>query len=121
MDAAGLHSQEAGLEESLGAPEPLVADGDDLAVGKLVGLLQGGGGGSSGHLLLEVQGNIAQLLLDVPDNLPLGSGGEGVAPLGEDLHQVVGQLTASQVKPEDGMGESVTLVDGDGVGDTVAG
>merc|ERR1711874_819117 len=43
VDAAGLHSQEAGLEEGLGAPEPLVADGDHLAVGKLVGLLQGGG------------------------------------------------------------------------------
>merc|ERR1711890_75776 len=47
VDAAGPHSQEAGLEESLGAPEPLVTDGDDLSVGKLVGLLQGGGGGSS--------------------------------------------------------------------------
>merc|ERR1712076_77009 len=34
----------------------LVSDGDDLAVGQLVGLLQGGGGGSGGHLLLEVQG-----------------------------------------------------------------
>merc|ERR1711899_351545 len=50
VDAAGLHAQEAGLEESLGAPEPLVADGDDLAVGKLVGLLEGGGGSSGGHL-----------------------------------------------------------------------
>merc|ERR1712179_313865 len=86
VDAAGLHAKEAGLEESLGAPEPLVADGDHLAVGKLIGLLQGGGGGGGSHLLLEVQGNVAQLLLDVPDNLPLGGGGEGVAPLGEDLH-----------------------------------
>ena len=73
VDAAGLHSQEAGLEEGLGAPEPLVADGDDLAVGKLVGLLQGGGGGGGGHLLLEVQGDVAQFLLDVTDNLTLGS------------------------------------------------
>merc|ERR1719220_2993782 len=55
------------------------------------------------------------------DNLPLGSGGEGVAPLGEDLHQVVGELTASQVQTDDGVGESVTLVDGDAVGDTVTG
>merc|ERR1711933_392219 len=102
--SSGLHAKEARLEESLGAPEPLVADGDHLAVGKLIGLLQGGGGGGGGHLLLEVQCNVAQLLLDVPDNLPLGSGGEGVAPLGEDLHQVVGQLTAGQVKPEDGVG-----------------
>merc|ERR1712141_591809 len=73
----------------------LVADGDDLAVGKLVGLLQGGGGGSGGHLLLEVQGDVAELLLDVTDNLALGGGGEGVATLGEDLHEVVGELTAS--------------------------
>merc|ERR1711911_76611 len=121
VDAAGLHSQEAGLEEGLGAPEPLVAEGDDLAVGKLVGLLQGGGGGGSGHLLLEVEGDVAELLLDVTDNLALGGGGEGVAPLGEDLHQVVGELTASQVKTNNGVGESVTLVDGDTVGDTVTG
>merc|ERR1719391_817404 len=60
------------LEKSYELP-----DGDDLAVGKLVGLLQGGGGGGGGHLLLEVQGNIAQLLLDVTDNLALGGGGEG--------------------------------------------
>merc|ERR1719244_1987016 len=62
VDAAGLHTQERGLEESLRAPEALIANGDDLAVGKLIGLLQGGGGSSSGHLLLEVKGDIAQLL-----------------------------------------------------------
>merc|ERR1719228_680077 len=93
MESTGLHSEEGRLEESLGAPEPLVADGDDLTVGQLIGLLQGGGGSSSGHLLLEVQGNIAELLLDVTDNLTLSSGGEGVATLSEDLHQVVGELT----------------------------
>merc|ERR1711955_43314 len=71
VDTAGLHSEEGRLEESLGAPEPLVANGDDLTVGQLIGLLQGGGGSSSGHLLLEVQGDIAELLLDVTDNLPL--------------------------------------------------
>merc|ERR1712045_429533 len=121
VDSAGLHSQEGRLEEGLGAPEPLVANGDDLAVGKLVGLLEGGGGSSGGHLLLEVQGDVAEPLLDVTDNLALGGGGEGVATLGEDLHQVVGELTASQVKTDDGVGENVTLVDGDTVGDTVTG
>merc|ERR1712242_250017 len=98
VDSASLHSKEGRLEESLGAPESLVADGDDLTVGKLIGLLEGGGGSSGGHLLLEVQGDVAELLLDVTDNLALGGGGEGVAALGEDLHQVVGELTASQVK-----------------------
>merc|ERR1712135_232384 len=121
VDAAGLHAQEGRLEEGLGAPESLAADGDDLAVGKLVGLLEGGGGGSGGHLLLEVEGDIAELLLDVTDDLSLGGGGEGVASLGEDLHEVVGELTASQVQTEDGVGEGITFVDGDGVGDTISG
>merc|ERR1711894_352757 len=101
MDSTGLHSEEGRLEEGLGAPEPLVADGDDLTVGKLVGLLQGGGGRGGGHLLLEVQGDVAELLLDVPDDLALGGGGEGIATLGEDLHQMVSEVTAGQVEPED--------------------
>merc|ERR1711911_60296 len=121
VDSASLHSEEGRLEEGLGAPEPLVADGDDLAVGELIGLLEGGGGSGGGHLLLEVEGDIAKLLLDVTDDLALGGGGEGVASLGEDLHQVVGELTASQVKTQDGVGEGITFVDGDGVGDTVTG
>jgi hypothetical protein len=119
MDTAGLHSEEGRLEEGLGATETLVSDGDDLAVGKLIGLLEGGGGSSGGHLLLEVEGDIAQLLLDVTNDLTLGSGGERVTTLGEDLHEVVGEFTASQVETEDGVGESITLIDGDGVGDTI--
>merc|ERR1712045_133816 len=119
VDTAGLHSKEGRLEEGLGAPESLVTDGDDLAVGKLVGLLEGGGGSSSGHFLLEVKGDIAELLLDVTDNLALSGGGEGVASLGKDLHQVVSEVTASKVETEDGVGESITLIDGDSVGDTV--
>merc|ERR1719323_1086955 len=121
MDTAGFHTQERGLEEGLRGTEPLIANGDDLTVGKLIGLLQGGGGSGGGHFLLEVKGNIAELLLDVTDNLALSSGGERVTTLSEDLHEVVGELTASQVQTEDGMGESVTLVDGDTVGDTVTG
>ena len=108
VDAAGLHTQERGLEEGLGASESLIADGDDLAVGKLVGLFEGGGGGSGGHLLLEVEGDIAELLLDVADDLTLGSGGERVAALGEDLHQVVGQVATSQVQSEDGVGKGIS-------------
>merc|ERR1711910_73519 len=121
VDTTGLHTEEGRLEEGLGGTEPLVADGDDLAIGQLVGLLKGGGGSGGGHLLLEVKGNIAELLLDVTDNLTLSSGGERVTPLSEDLHEVVGQLTASQVKTEDGVGESITFIDGDGVGDTITG
>jgi len=119
VDAGRLHSEEGRLEQGLGGPEALVADGDDLAVGKLVALLEGGGGGGGGHLVLEVEGDVAELLLDVTDNLALSGGGEAVSALGEDLHEIVGEVTASEVNPHDGVGESVTLVDGDGVGDTI--
>ena len=107
MDTAGLHTEEGRLEEGLRGTESLIANGDDLAVRKLIGLLKGGRGGSSGHLLLKVKGNIAELLLDVSDNLPLSSGGEGVASLSEDLHKVVSEVTTSKVKTEDGVGKSI--------------
>ena len=43
VDSLGLHSDQVWLEEDLWAPEPLVSDGDDVAIGKLVGFLDGGG------------------------------------------------------------------------------
>merc|ERR1719317_1728486 len=119
MDATSFHSKEGRLEESLRAAETLIANGDDLAVGKLIRLLKGSGGSSSGHLLLEVKGNIAELLLDVTDNFTLSGGGEGVATLGEDLHQVVGELTSSKIKTDNSMGKGITFIDGDTMGDTI--
>merc|ERR1719508_490929 len=120
MDATGFHSQEGRLEESLWATETFIANGDDLAVGKLIRLLKGGGCSSSGHFLLKVKGNIAELLLDVTDNLTLSSGGERVATLSEDLHQVVGEFTSSKIKTNDGMGKGITFIDGDSMGDTIS-
>merc|ERR1712095_138840 len=119
VDSAGFHSQEGRLEEGLGGTETLVTDGDDLTVGKLIGLLEGGGGSGGGHLLLKVKGNIAKLLLDVTDNFTLSGGGERVTTLSEDLHEVVGEFTASQVQTENSMGKSITLIDGNSVGDTI--
>merc|ERR1712094_80046 len=98
MDATGFHSKEGRLEESLRATETFIANGDHLAVGKFIRLLKGGGCSSSGHLLFEVKGNIAELLLDVTDNFTLSGGGERVTTLSEDLHEVIGELTASQVQ-----------------------
>ena len=108
VNAAGLHAKEGWLEEGLRAPEALIANGDDLSIGKLVRLLEGGGGSSCVHLLLKVKSNIAKLLLDVTDNLPLGSGGERVAPLGEDLHEVVCEVPTRKIQTEDGVWESIT-------------
>merc|ERR1719187_1716335 len=120
VDSDNLHTEESGAEHGLWAAETLVADGDDLTVGKLVGLLDRGGGGGGGHLLLEVESDVAKLLLDIADNLALGGGDHGVASLGHDLHEVVGQVASGQVETQDGVGEGVTLVDGDGVGDAIA-
>merc|ERR1719223_1991796 len=120
VNATGFHTQERRLEQGLRAAETFVADSNDLTVGKLIGFLKGSGCGGSGHLLLKVKSNIAQLLLDVTNNLTLSSGGERVATLSQDLHQIVSELTASQVKTQDGVRKSITFIDGDSVGDSIA-
>uniref|UniRef100_A0A8W7PQJ3 Uncharacterized protein n=1 Tax=Anopheles coluzzii TaxID=1518534 RepID=A0A8W7PQJ3_ANOCL len=119
VDTARFHTQEGRLEQSLRAAETLVTDGDDLSVGKLVRLLQRGRGSGRGHFLLEVQGNIAQLLLDVTDDFTLSRGGERVTALGQDLHQVVGKIATGQIQTQDGVGQSITFVDRDSVRHTV--
>lgn len=73
------------------------------------------------HFLFKVQRHVTELLLDVAHDLPLGGGGEAVPPLGEDLHQVVGEVAAGQVQTEYGVRQGVTLVDGHGVRHAVAG
>merc|ERR1712128_409981 len=65
-------------------------------------------------------GDIAKLLLDVTDNLTLSGGGERVATLSEDLHEVVGQLTSGKVKTDNSMGKSITFIDWDTMGDTIS-
>merc|ERR1711894_455877 len=120
VDTTGFHSKEGRLEESLRAAEPLITNGDDLAIRKLIGFLKRGGGSSSGHLLLKVKSNIAELLLDVTDNLTLSSGGEGVATLSEDLHQIVGELTSSKIKAHNSMREGITFIDRDPMRDTIS-
>lgn len=121
VDTTALQTEDAGLEHGLGSTEALVANGDDLAVGKLIGLLEVGALGSGLDLLLEVESDVAELLLDVTDDFTLGGGGEGVAALGQDLHQVVRQVTTGHVDTRDGVGQGETLVDGDNVSDTVTG
>ena len=88
MDATGFHAQEGRLEEDL-RMKPNIDDGDDLPIRQPIALHQGGAGGCSGHLLLNVKGNIAQLLLDIMYNFPLGYSGEAIATLHEDLYGIV--------------------------------
>ena len=46
---------------------------------------------------------------------------EGVATLGQDLHQVVSQVATGQIQTHDGVGQSITLIDGNVVGHTITG
>ena len=119
VDTGRFHSKERGLEHGLGTPEAFVANGDDLSIGKLVTLFQAGVGSSSLHFLLEVESNIAKFFFDVTHDLTFGCGGEGVATLGQNLHEVICQVPAGQVKTKDGMGKSVTFVDGNCVTDAI--
>jgi len=119
VDTGGFHTNEGWLEEGLRASESLVTNGDDLTVRKFVGLLQGRGGSSGSHFLLEVEGDVAELLLDVSDDFSLGGGDEGVTSLSEDLHEVVSKISAGKIESHDSVGKGVTFVDGDVVGNTV--
>lgn len=49
----------------------------------------------------------------------LTSGHKGVATFRQDLHEVVCQVTASQVQTHDGMWQSVAFINGHVVGDTI--
>ena len=73
-------------------------------VGQLATVLQGGGGHSGGHLLLQLQGDVAELLLDVMHDFPLGGDGEAAVTLREHLHEIVGQVPATVVQAQDGVG-----------------
>ena len=46
-------------------------------------------------------------------------GHKGIASLCEDLHEVVCEVAASQVKAHDGMRQCIALVDRNIVGDTI--
>ena len=121
MDSTALKTQDRWLEQSLRSTEALVTNGDDLTVRKLIRLLQAGALAGSLNLLLEIESDIAELLLDVTNNFTLGGGREGVATLSKNLHEVVGQITTGHVDTRDGVGESKAFVDWDNVSDTITG
>merc|ERR1712178_289137 len=104
------------LEHELRATDHLVVHGHDGAVRHLELLLLASEGID---LLAEVHGHVAEVLLDLLGRLALGGGGQGDLGLLEDLADVVGEVTTSQVVALDGVGHGVTLVDRDGVGHTI--
>jgi hypothetical protein len=120
MDTVTYETQERGVEEGLGGTETLIADGDDLTVGKLIRLLDVRGSFGGVHFILKVESNIAEPLLDATHDFMLCRVGEGVATIRKDRHEVVCQVTASEVETNNGVGKSEALVDGDGIGGTIS-
>merc|ERR1711977_799262 len=116
METHHLLTIKGRLEHQLRAADDLVVHGDDGHVRKLELLLLAG---EVVDLLLEVHGDVAELLLDLHGGHALGRGVQVDLGLGEDLADVVGQVTASKVDTLDGVGHGVALVDGDSVGHTV--
>ena len=114
-------ADEVRLEEHLGATEALAAHRDDVPVRKLIRLLLRVALGRRLHLRVEVQGDVAKLLLNVANDFSLGGRREGVAALCQDLHHVFGQVSTSQVKTQDRMRQGVALVDRHRVRDAIAG
>ena len=54
-------------------------------------------------ILVNFRCNIVKLFFDISDDLKFSCGGEAVTSFGENLHQVVSEVTASQVQPDDGL------------------
>ncbi|KAH3667442.1 hypothetical protein OGAPHI_003091 [Ogataea philodendri] len=119
VNTSSLQSKRTWVEQHLWSSESLVTNGDDLSVRQLVRLLDGRRLGRSLQLLVEVQGNVTKLLLDVSDDFSLGSGGESVTSLGENLHQVVGQVSTGQVNSHDSVWKRETSVDRNNVSNTI--
>mmetsp|Transcript_44151 Transcript_44151/g.111817 ORF Transcript_44151/g.111817 Transcript_44151/m.111817 type:complete len:269 (-) Transcript_44151:203-1009(-) len=120
VDASGLHPDQLGLEEGLRTPKALVAQGDDLAVGHLVGDLKLGAVLCLLQLRLEVERQVAALLLDVPHDFPLRRRLHGGASLAHEFHEVRGQVATSQVHAVHGVRHAVALVDGHHVRHAIA-
>merc|ERR1712168_161522 len=119
MDTSRFHTDEGRLEQGFGASESFVTDRDNLSVGKFVGFLQTRATCCSLHLLFEVKSNITELLFNVSDDFPFCSGGERVTTFGQDLHQVIREITTSQIQTNDGVRESISFIDGYSVGYTI--
>mmetsp|Transcript_76454 Transcript_76454/g.155143 ORF Transcript_76454/g.155143 Transcript_76454/m.155143 type:complete len:451 (+) Transcript_76454:116-1468(+) len=115
-DALLLDADQRRVVQALRRVPARLADGDNLAVGHLEVLSDIG----VALLGLRVKSDVAQLLLDVAHDL-LSSGGVQVSDtaLGQQLHQALGHVTAGDVDTLDGVGQSVALVDGHGVGHTI--
>ena len=119
VDTGSFLTEDRGLEQSFRGTEtrirtkseeplPFISNGDDLTIGKLIGLLKAGALSGSLDFLLKVESDIAQFLLDVTDDFSFGSGAETVTTLSEDLHEVISKITSSKIETENSVRQRIT-------------
>ena len=100
---------------------PFIADRYDLAVWEFVVLLDSRRLGCYHELLLEIEGDIAQFLLDITNDFPLCRGGERVAALCQILDKTVRDVAPSKIEAKNGVRKRITLIDRNYVGYTISG
>mmetsp|Transcript_24453 Transcript_24453/g.57797 ORF Transcript_24453/g.57797 Transcript_24453/m.57797 type:complete len:407 (+) Transcript_24453:178-1398(+) len=113
-------TSQVGLEQNLRTSESLVSNNNDVTIRQFKRLLQSRRLSSLLHLLLKVNSNETQGLLDVTNNFTLSSGCQRVTTLGQDLHQVISQVTTSKIHTHDSMGKGISLIDRNSVGNTIS-
>merc|ERR1719422_1312477 len=101
MDSSSLSPEFGRREKGFWAAEPLVPDGDDLAMSKLVAFLEIFLGFA--EFLIKIQCDVAKLLLDLPGDLALSLSSQGVAAVSQEFHHVLCERTPRNVRPHDGM------------------
>ena len=69
---------------------------------------------------LEVVDNVAHFFIDVLDNFNFGVGGKTEALVIQDLLQIGGDVSSGQVDSLDSVGNSVSLVDWNRVGNSIS-
>ena len=77
VDTRDFHSDEAWLEQKFRGSESLCLDGDDIAIREFVGLVIGSGFLVFSLFSFVVEGDVAQLFLDISDDFTFGGWGEG--------------------------------------------
>ena len=120
-DAGLFDVDQVRLEQALGRLEALAADADDAAIGQRVGLHQHRRVFAEALVEVQVVRDVAQLLLDLAHSLEVRRAVQRVAAAQQEGDQVARDVAAGHVEAAGQVVEDGGLVDGDDVGDAIAG
>jgi len=108
-----------GLEESFGASDDLVTDGDGGTVRKSIDDILTRVVTEGLKFGIEVKGNVAVLFFDFSGDFSFGGRGEVNTDFSQKLDHVISEISTGKIVSHDGVGKGVTFEDGNGVGNTI--